>query len=244
MSTRKFEPWPQFLSKPRQPYHPPVTWNWLVHSNAGLLTRIAAGATIFLVLASLDLKKNGGAARRWREYAFLIACALIAMAYGAINDQVTSAISWEYFYYGKELDKILGPTVPPDRLALSLQAAIVGLKATWSVGLILGVALLIANNPRPARAPLGFSRLFALLPMVLVITVTFAAAFGALGWLGYLNWISADFRDMWDADAFRPRHFMATWGVHLGGYVGGLLGGVVAVARVARLRRRAALTPA
>ena len=217
--------------------------HWLIHTPQGLVARVGAGAAILLVLAALDLQRNGRRATRWREYGFLLFCVAAAMTYGVVNDQVTSAISWEYFYYGKELDRVLGPAVPPDRVAMRWQAARIGAMATWSVGLLLGAALLIANNPRKhGPPPLATMRLIALLPGVLLITMAFAAAFGALGWYGRLNWASADFREMWATNLFRPRHFTAAWGAHLGGYIGGLLAGSWAVWRVVRERRTDRLT--
>jgi hypothetical protein len=41
-------------------------------------------------------------------------------------------------------------------------------------------------------------------------------------------------------DEWRPRRFMAVYGVHLGGYVGGALGTILAVVLVSRARRRRA----
>ena len=213
-------------------------WNSLIHTRQGLIARIGAGAFIFLCLALWDLKKNGRAARRWKEYAFLIVCVVFAMVYGIVNDQVTSAVSWEYFYYGKELEAVLGPTIPPDRAAMQWEAAKIGMMATWSVGLLLGAALLIANNPRPTRPSLAPSRLLSLLPVVLAITIGFGILFGFLGWIGALNWMSPDFVAMWRENMFRPPHFTAAWGAHLGGYIGGLIGGVWAVWRIIRLRKR------
>src|SRR5437867_8855004 len=128
----------RIISLPTMPLH------WLIHSSAGLLVRIAAGIAIFAALAVADLCKHGRGATRWREYLFLLMCVLLAIAYGVINDQVTSRISWEYFYYGKELDRVLGPETPPDPAALHRHAAIIGAEATWSAGLIIGVALLLA----------------------------------------------------------------------------------------------------
>ena len=60
--------------------------------------RLTIGLSIFALLAIVDLHRNGKQARRWREYAFLAAVVAIAMLYGILNDQITSAISWEYFY--------------------------------------------------------------------------------------------------------------------------------------------------
>ena len=216
--------------------------HWLIHTREGFITRLVIGVSILTALAIWDIRKHGRRATRWREYAFLLICVATAIAYGVVNDQVTSAISWEYYYHGKALDKVLGPTTPPDRLALSREAAKIGAMATWSVGLILGVAILIANNPsrHPSRDPSrnrpqrSFRELIKLLPMVIALAVAFAIVVGVLGWFGWLNWISEDFRDMWHADIFRPRRFTAAYGAHLGGYIGGLFGGIVAVIRVLR----------
>jgi hypothetical protein len=215
---------------------------WLIRSREGLIARIAAGAFIFLCLALWDLKKHGREARRWKEYAFLVLCVVVAMIYGILNDLVTSSISWEYFYYGKELENALGPAIPPDRAAMRWEAAKIGMMATWSVGLLLGAALLIANNPRQDRPSLAPSRLLSLLPVVLLITITCGAIFGLLGWFGALNWLSNDFVEMWKADMFRPPHFTAAWGAHLGGYIGGLIGGMWAVWRIIRERRPPVMT--
>src|SRR4051794_25441713 len=122
-------------------------WTWLIHSTAGLFARIAAGIAIFAGLAIVDWRKHGSKATRWREYAFLVTGVIVAMLYGVVNGQITCTISWEYFYYGKELAAELGPTTPPDSPRLHLAAAIVGMKATWSAGLLIGVAILLANNP-------------------------------------------------------------------------------------------------
>lgn len=201
--------------------------------------RLAIGLSIFAFLAITDLHRNGKAARRWREYAFLAAVVAIAMAYGIINDQITSTISWEYFYYGKELCLVLGPQTPPDRAAMRWEAAKVGIKATWSVGLILGALLLVANNPSRSRPQLSFRRLFSFVPAVFIFAALMAVALGFAGSLGGLNWCSDDFRMLAQTNLFRPSHFMAAWGAHLGGYIGGIVGGAVAVWRVIFCRSRA-----
>ena len=94
---------------------------WLLHTNAGLLTRIAIGCGIFLVFALVDLRRRGREATRWREYLFLVACVLVALAYGVVNDQLTTTISWEYFAYGKGIAETLPgaePNSPAFRIAV------------------------------------------------------------------------------------------------------------------------------
>jgi hypothetical protein len=200
--------------------------------------RLSIGLSIFALLAVADLHRNGRNARRWREYCFLAAVVAVAMLYGIVNDQITSAISWEYFYYGKELSLVLGPQTPPDRAAMRWEAAKVGMKATWSVGLIFGALLLIANNPSRSKPQLSFTRLFSFVPGVLLFAAVIAVLLGLVGSRGGLNWCSDDFRLMAQTDLFRPSHFMTAWGAHLGGYIGGILGGAFATWRVMVCRSR------
>jgi hypothetical protein len=63
-----------------------------------LQLRLTIGIAIFFALALSDLYKNGKSATRWREYLFLLTCVMAAMLYGALNDQISSRISWEYFF--------------------------------------------------------------------------------------------------------------------------------------------------
>jgi hypothetical protein len=211
--------------------------HWWLNTDAGLLARIGIGASIFVVLAIVDLVRRGREATRWREYSFLLVAALFGMAYGVINDRIASGISWEYFYYGKGLDAQLGPHVPPDPAALRWAACEVGLKATWSVGLIVGVALLIANNPRKGRRQLPYRTLLKLLPMILLVAALFACAGAFAGSRGWLVWTSADLRGILRENLFRPHRFLAVHGMNLGGYVGGAIATVGAVVGIIRKRQ-------
>jgi hypothetical protein len=200
--------------------------------------RLVIGLSIFAVLAMVDLRRHGREARRWKEYVFLAAVVAVAILYGVVNDLITSSISWEYFYYGKELSAVLGPQTPPERAAMRWQAAMVGVKATWSVGLILGSVMLIANNPSRSMPPLTFARLFGFVPWVFLFTACMGVVFGFIGAKGELNWCSQDFVEMAQTNLFRPSHFMTAWGVHLGGYLGGIIGGVIAACRIRAARAR------
>jgi len=193
---------------------------------------------VLIFLALTDLKKNGRRATRWREYTFLLLCVAVAVLYGIANDQITSRISWEYFYYGKELSPILGPDVPPNPAALHWQAARIVAAATWWTGLIAGVAILFANNPSPRRPQLPYSRLAACLPMIVFITAIFASIFGIAGNHDLLNSISPDFRDMAALNLWHPHHFMTAYGIHLGGYMGGVMATIYGVWSIISERRR------
>jgi hypothetical protein len=217
--------------------------HWLLHTDGGLLTRIIVGVAIFTALGIADLAKHGRNATRWREYGVLAIAAAAAIGYGIVNDLITSSISWEYFFYGKELKQTLGPAIPPDMAHLHWQAVLVGVKATWSAGLIFGVALLLANNLwRGSRLRrLRNRQLVHLIPMILLTAATLGVVFGILGYFGRLTFLSDDFKDMWQMNYYRPRRFMCTWGIHLGGYLGGFAGTIIAIAAVFLRRRRLAL---
>jgi len=210
--------------------------NWWLNSDSGLLARIGIGAAIFLTLAIVDLIRRGRRATRWREYLFLLVACGFSMAYGVVNDRVAASISWEYFYYGKGLDQQLGPHVPPVPAALQRAACKVGLKATWSVGLLIGVALLLANNPRPGQPQLAYRRLLNVLPIILLTAACFAAIGAWIGSHGWLAWTSADLRALLRDDLFRPHRFLAVHGMNLGGYAGGAMATLVAVFWVRRTR--------
>jgi hypothetical protein len=211
-------------------------WNWLTMTDAGLALRVGVGVAIFAALALADLRCKGRDATRWKEYAFLAGAAAAAMAYGAINDQITCRISWEYFWYGKGLDAVLRTPQPAGGGELSWEATKIGLKTAWTVGLVMGAALLVANNPSARRRQLPYRALAARLAWVALSCVAFAALLGALGYAGCLVGVSADFRDLVRNDQFRPYRFMAVYGIHLGAYVGGALGTVAAVISVRRRR--------
>lgn len=212
-------------------------WNWLLFTDRGLAVRIAGGVAIFAALAISDWQQNRAAATRWREYSFLLACVFLAMVYGLINNVLTSAISWEYFYYGKDLAAQLGPQIPPDPLKLHLAAALIGMKATWSAGLLIGVALLLANNPSKHFGRLRNRSLLRSVPPVLLLTLVFAAAGALAGHFALPALWNSEFAQMLRNDEMRPRRFMLAYGIHLGGYIGGLIGMLAAVWRILRRRR-------
>jgi len=211
--------------------------NWLLHSNTSLLLRIALGVLIFATLALVDYARHRQHATRWREYTLLLLAVAGAIVYGVLNDQITSAISWEYFYYGKGLEEQLGPQTPPATLPLHLAAALVGVKATWSAGLLIGVALLLANNPSKRLPRLRNRDLLPLLPLILLITACIGALGGCLGYTGLPARWNDDFAQMLHHNEWRPHRFIAVYGVHLGGYVGGAIATTLAVLRIRQKRR-------
>jgi len=210
-------------------------WKWLVLSDAGLLVRVAAGVAILTGLAAWELHRKGRrGARRWREYVYLAAAAAVAMAYGMLNDQITVTVSWEYFYYGKLLGGTMGPGAAPAMGALRWEAFKLGAKAAWTVGLILGVVILIANNPRPGRPGVPYRTLYRLILWPLAGAAGCAVVAGVAGYAGAF---AAIFTPIVVNDLWRPSRFMCAWGIHMGGYLGAAVGGAGAIWRVRCLRK-------
>ena len=165
----------------------------------------------------------------------LLISVLAALLYGAINDQITVTISPEYFLYGKELAHVIGDDPPMGRLRW--EAAKIGLKATWTAGLIFGVFLLLANNPIRALPRLRNRQLVMYIPVILLIAAMCGVLGGVAGYHGFLTRFDSDFQAIVAADFYRPTRFMCAWGVHLGDYIGGLLGTIAAVVFVVRQRK-------
>lgn len=209
-------------------------WKWLLSSDAGLGVRVAAGVAVLTGMAAWELHRKGSQARRWREYVYLAAAAAVAMAYGMLNDQITVTVSWEYFYYGKSLGETMEAGLPPAMGELRWEALKLGVKAAWTVGLILGVVILIANNPRPGRPGVSYRTLYRLILWPLVGAAGCAVVAGMAGYAGAF---AAIFTPIVANDLWRPNRFMCAWGIHLGGYLGATVGGVLAVWHVRCLRK-------
>jgi len=211
-------------------------YRWWFKTDEGLAARIAIGAGIFAALGIIDFIRNGRTAQRWREYAFLLCAALAGILYGAGNDAITSSISWEYFFYGKGLDQMMPAQTPPDAGALRLRAMGIGCKAGGSAGILIGAVLLIANNPRPGRRRLSYRELASILAAVYPMAMICSLLLGAAGAAGWLLWTSGDLAELWRSGDYRPRHFIAVYGIHLGAYVGGVIGTAIALLRIQRAR--------
>jgi hypothetical protein len=201
-----------------------------------LWVRLTIGLSFFFLLGTVDLLRHGRAATRWREYAFLLLTTLLLCLYGMLNDQVTVTISPEYFAYGKGLADKLGRQFDRGPLRWRWEAAKVGAAATWGGGLIMGVVLLLANNPSKQLPRLRYRQLFGFALLVLASSIICSVVLGLLGYHGLLAWFDDDFREMVRRDQFRPYRFMAVYGVHCGGYVGGILGTIIATILVRRKR--------
>ncbi len=113
--------------------------------------RLAFGLMALSALLVADLRRYGRASPRLREYSFLCATAVAAIAYGIAHDWVTCGLSPDYFSIGKGIASA--------ESGFSADIVLLATKAAFSAGLLVGVALLVANNPRPASPQLPYRTL-------------------------------------------------------------------------------------
>jgi len=203
-----------------------VTWYaWLWGTGAGQAARLAGGAAIFAALAAVDLLRHGRRATRWKEYVFLLAFTAGTVAYAVANDMVTVTISPEYFLAHEQL--------PPDTPDLRWVAVGMGARGAWWVGLIAGVALLMANNPSRRWPRLPWRRMYTKIAYPLTASLLASAAAGlpvAAGWFDGPLGVGGQ---------AKLRAFFCVYYIHVGAYLGGAAGILAAVAAVIVQRRRA-----
>ncbi|MFT3913668.1 MAG: hypothetical protein QM704_06060 [Anaeromyxobacteraceae bacterium] len=194
--------------------------------------RLALGLAFFAVLALREAVRRGRQSPRLREYAFLLAASAGAIIYAILNDELTAAISPGYFLEAKG--------VRASALPFRLAVALVAVKGSYWVGLLLGTALLVANNPSSRWPPLPYASLgrIALVPVV-------GATAGGLAGGALFRFAGLGLEE--SAAAFvgwgpEVPGFLTAWGVHAGSYAGAALGGMAAVILVIRARRGAHLS--
>lgn len=191
--------------------------------------RLLIGLTIFLILGIIDYKKNPENPIRAKEYLFLFSITGIAMLYGIVHDLITYHISPDYYILGKGIESA--------KDGFNFDVVKLAMIALWSVGLIIGVAFLIANNPKQNVPQLKYPTLYWITLYPLSISIFFAVSIGILFYffgMWFHNWLPEL------ANTNAQRRFITTWGIHIGSYLGGLVGLIIAVIRIAILRKREA----
>lgn len=155
-------------------------------------------------------------------FAKLLACfcfALFAIAlaalYGALNDQMTYSISPEYYAKFKFKSFKIEPKII--ELSPRLAAAIVGAKATWWMGLILGLILgLFALMQRDWKRALNTLFKACLIVFLFIFSFSLSAPL-----LGGNSWVADDVVD--------AKSFILVGKIHTLAYLGAAAGGVAAL---------------
>jgi len=198
---------------------------WLFSGADPFVTRLAWLALFFAAAALVDLAIHRRRATRWREYAAIVALGAVGALAGMVVDAATVAISPDYFVYGKGL--VRGATLTREAMAL-------GARAGFILGAIAAGLLCMANGraseaagdlPLVAQRRVARAGLLVLLPVLLL-----APLFGAVACLLPLPAPHVQ----WSGPPTLARRFVVVWWIHLGVYVGALLGvvrGIVAIRR-------------
>jgi hypothetical protein len=147
-----------------------------------------------------------------------------AVVYGIVHDQVTARICVEYFTIGHA--PIFG-TDDPTLLGLGW-----GVLATWWVGVLLGVPLVVVARAgsRPKRSAQSLVRPIGWLMLSAALGATIA---------GFIGWIAASRRWVWldgrFAEEVPPEQhipFLIDGFAHTASYGVGFVGGIVVLAVV------------
>jgi hypothetical protein len=174
------------------------------------------------LIAFIDWHKNGAAAKKWKEYSFIVGVGMIGVLFAICVDSITSKISPEYFVYGKKL---------PSGEALRWSVLGLACEAGFSAGIITGGIYLLTNSFGKGTG----------LPLTTLLKLLWVPALFMLLTAGTMAWFAKNYDpglirpDLVD---MRPREaadrFMIVWGTHAGLYLGlvfGLMIGCLVVRR-------------
>ena len=186
---------------------------------------------LFLGLASaIELAVRRGEAVRWRASLLILAMSCVGALVGVGVDAVTSSISPAYFAVGKGLGWEAG---------FRGRVLVLGIQAGISGGVVAGCVLAYCNYRKQAPC-LPVARVLRMVRYPLVVTAVFAAALGVLAALVPPEGLSEVARSVVDTPS--AHRFITAWAVHVGAYLGALVGLVVVVVKVRRARAGLAAT--
>ena len=191
----------------------------------GFFPRLVLLLALMTVAAAADLWWYRERAVRWREYLFLVVAGLAGGTFGVINDQITATISAEYFELGKGIEQ---------SQRFFQEVALLGFQAGCVAGMVIGSAFLLANQPRSGKAAIPLPELFGLVryPLGLAVGMVPPAVLVSLQF-DPLD-LQPVLEEMISQD--QVRRVLTVWGIHAGLYLGGALGTVLAISRIARRR--------
>lgn len=147
----------------------------------------------------------------------LAAACLLAALYGAVHNQISYSVAPEYFHGFKFHQFAMAPDLHDRR-----GAALVGVGASWWMGLLLGLPVYLVAVWRRGTTR-GFARLF-LQAAALVVMITLAFGLGALV-LAFVT-IGPDSLPWWieGRNIADPVSFARAGEMHNASYTGGLVG--------------------
>ena len=168
--------------------------------------------------------------------ALLAAAAVLAAVYGALHDQISFTVAPEYFTLFKfQQFALWGVGDMPPRLGV----AVVGILATWWVGLFAGVIIAAAGLFHRTAPAMVRSTLRAYGVLAVIAFAAGLVGF-AYGWVIAGGGAAPHFAEWWRPEGLTtPRRFYAVGSMHNASYLGGAVGVLIAVAYQVRAARRA-----
>jgi hypothetical protein len=151
--------------------------------------------------------------------AFLFAAIFTAALFGAVHDQISFTVSYEYFTRFKFIQFRLVDSPLPDRL----RVALVGILASWWMGIPLGVLCGAAGFFQRTPALMARALVWSLL---LAVVFTFAIAiFGLVyGWLQTEDIAVSNYRGWYiPVGLMDLRSFLCAGYMHNSAYLGGAI---------------------
>lgn len=164
----------------------------------------------------------------------LLAC-LAGAVFGALHDQVSYTVGPEYFTVLKFQQFLIDPGLPT-----RLGVALVGVAASWWMGLIIGVPVFGLGLLIPDRRTFWRAGLQAI-ALAMVTTAIASAAGLALGYLTVTPERAAIWREIFPLTD--PVRFGRVALMHNASYLGGGLGLIIAVVFMVLKVRRARRSP-
>ncbi len=190
-------------------------------------TRCVALLAFALVVSALDFARAGRRATRWREYALLFLAAAMGAACGALTDAVTSRVSPPYFEIAKGIVPGAG---------FHARAVALGAQAGAGYGALLGGVLMFAAGRGFASDPAAVRRVvracftipaWALAAGAVALTVRAVSRISP-AWFREWSWLTEE----------EVQRATAVWLGHLGLYAGALIGTIVVIRDLRRLKSR------
>lgn len=193
--------------------------------------RVIVITSLFLFFGIRDYMKNPTNPKKAKEYCFLFSVAIVAMIYGIFHDFITYNISPEYFIYGKELESA--------KEGYSFDVIKMAMTALWSAGLVVAAVFLMVNNPKKEGSQLSYPTLWKFTLYPLGISILFAIPIGLTVYFKILP-LQNYFPSLTGSEV--ETRLLTTWGIHIGSYLGGIFGLIVASIRIVKLRKSRAIT--
>lgn len=210
-----------------------MSWDFDEISNIGLLPRLALLLVLMAIVAAIDWWRHPKSPMKWREYVFLLVAGLVGGLFGVGNNQVTSAISPQYFFLGKGI---------PFGAHFASEVTSLGFHAGLLVGFLVGGTYLLANNPNPRYPRLAWSELSWCGLRPIVAGIVLAPVGGVLMLLSDPEDIATTLSK--DLIPAQIKAFLFVQGSHMGIYMGAMLGTISGLWAIRKQRHRHAVASA